>query len=110
MTNKDNLLLSTFTRNSEWMKLRRVFLKKHNKCELCGAQSRLAVHHIYPYHSFPERELDEANLITLCESGANHHLTFGHLMSWKSYNENVWDDVKVWREKIRDRPKWHRLL
>jgi hypothetical protein len=105
--NKDELFLSTFTRNSEWMKLRRVFLKTHHECVICGAQKRLEAHHIKPYFVFPELELVESNLVTLC---APDHFTFGHLGSWKSWNPALVEDVKIWKEKMLNRPKWMPFL
>lgn len=49
-------------------------------------------------------ELEETNLITLCENGGtNCH--FGHLGSFKSYNPHIEDDVKIWNEKMKNKPK-----
>ena len=97
----EKLALATFTRNREWEVLKRRFLKLHPNCEVCGARFP-EVHHILPYHLFPEFEIDESNLITLCPE---HHLLFGHLMSFKSYNPNVVEDVQIYKEKIHARPK-----
>lgn len=42
----------------------------------------------------PELELDERNLMTLCdETINNHHLLLGHLGDFQSYNPNVKTDV-----------------
>jgi hypothetical protein len=49
--------------------------------------------------------MEESNLITLCKS---HHLTFGHLMDYKSWNPNVVEDVAAWNQRIKERPKWIR--
>ena len=104
---KHNLLLSTYKRNDDWPKVRRLHLKLHPSCEVCGATKRLAAHHIAPYQWNPELEMDPDNLITLCPA---HHLFVGHLMQWASYNENVVKDAVEWRKRIKDRPKWNRLL
>jgi 5-methylcytosine-specific restriction endonuclease McrA len=98
---KEKLALATFTRNREWDKLQRRFLKQHPLCAVCGTKHP-EVHHIKPFHLFPSLELEESNLIALC---FEHHLLFGHLMSYKSYNPNVLEDVQIYKEKIRARPK-----
>ena len=54
-----------------------------------------------PVHIDPSRELDESNLMTLCEP---HHYTFGHYCKWASRNENVRRDADTWRRKILERP------
>jgi 5-methylcytosine-specific restriction endonuclease McrA len=107
MTTSGSLLLSTFTRNAKWSQVQKKFLKLNGECAVCGARKRLEAHHIRPHHVFPELELDVDNLITLCSA---HHLSFGHLMSYKSYNVNVVEDAKIWRAKIAARPKWRQLL
>jgi len=77
-------------------------------CAVCGSIKRLAAHHIAPYQWNKELELDQSNLITLCEGPGNHHLTFGHLNQWVSYNENVVKDAAEWNKRIKSRPKWKR--
>ena len=54
------------------------------------------MHHIFPFHycialGRPDLELDDRNLITLCEDeagkpGQNHHLLVGHLDDFESSN------------------------
>lgn len=92
-------------RSGKWPGVRAAHLKAHPTCEVCGAKgdhaTPLQVHHVSPFHIHPELELDENNLITLCQQ---HHLLFGHLDSWKSWNKNVREDAKVWREKLTSRP------
>jgi predicted HNH restriction endonuclease len=46
----------------------------------------LEVHHVKPFHLFPQLELDPANLMTLCEDGGNCHFMVGHLKDWRRYN------------------------
>jgi hypothetical protein len=36
-------------------------------------------------------------------------LFLGHLMDFKSWNPDVVEDAKVWREKIKNRPIWRRF-
>ena len=54
------------------------------------------VHHKKPFHLFPELELESTNLITLCMDGDKDcHIKLGHGGSFKAYNPNVEEDVKV---------------
>jgi HNH endonuclease len=82
------------SRSSRWPAVRLAHLLQHPRCELCGNESHLEVHHVEPFHLAPERELDPANLITLCEQspalkGLNCHLFAGHLGSWSAINPRV---------------------
>lgn len=90
-------------RSVKWPRVRAEHLALHPFCEVCGYGKELNVHHIKPYHLYPLLELESSNLFTLgenCPTG-NHHLLFGHLGNWKSYNTTVVVDAKYWREKIR---------
>lgn len=89
-------------RSSHWPHVRGVWIHIHNTCAVCGCKDDLDVHHIKPFHLFPALELEPTNFITLCRA---HHLLFGHLMSWPSYNPHVVEDVAAWVEKISARPK-----
>jgi hypothetical protein len=54
----------------------------------------LEVHHIRPFHLYPQLELEPGNLITLCErDGRDCHFTFGHFHNWANLNLNVVADV-----------------
>ena len=105
---REKLALAIFTRSDKWPKVRKEFLKTHGQCEVCGTKKKLNVHHVLPFQWYPELELDTDNFITLCEGGGQHHLLFGHLTSWVSYNERVREDAATWAEKIKERPKWKR--
>lgn len=94
-------VVKRFTRSSGWSKLRKKYLKKHPKCAACYRKAT-QVHHKKPFHLYPELELDENNLIGFCP---DHHLLFGHLMWWKSYNPFVEDDAQLMKEKIEQRPE-----
>jgi 5-methylcytosine-specific restriction enzyme A len=94
-------------RSSRWSTVRKAFLLKNPTCAACGGRTKLEVHHIIPFHIDPSKELDEANLIVLCESddgGVLCHLHFGHLGSYKAYNPDVIEDARIWKEKIDNRP------
>ncbi len=68
----------------------------------------MEAHHKLPFHLHPELELEDSNLIPLCEEkedGINCHLAFGHLGNFKSFNKDVEADAGTWNEKIKNRPK-----
>ena len=92
-------------RSPQWPTVRRHYLDSHPTCAACGAtetEAALEVHHVRPFHVDPSLELDPSNLITLCRSGADHHLHVGHdpdgpdgplPPSWKRENKNVRRDA-----------------
>ena len=93
--------LFEYSRSWKWADVRAAYIKLHPLCECCDSKNKLNVHHIIPYHINPAKELDMDNLMTLCLCC---HLTFGHLMNWKSWNVNVRKDVAWFREKVLQRP------
>jgi len=90
-------------RSPRWESTRRAFLAKWPQCAVCGHDAphvpgALNVHHVVPFEvarrvGRGDLELDERNLITLCEKGENHHLVVGHLGDWRSWNPEVRADV-----------------
>lgn len=100
--------LSDPRRSSRWPKVRNEHLLKHPCCEVCGGKKFLNVHHIKPFNTNPELELEPSNLITLCEAekkGVNCHLWFGHLGNFKTINPNVIDDTLLWKLKLQHQTK-----
>jgi 5-methylcytosine-specific restriction endonuclease McrA len=99
-------------RSPEWPAVAREHLLHEPACTVCGHEGEgLQVHHIKPFHLFPQLELDPNNLITLCEiRGRDHHLLLGHLDDWESYNLNVREDVKRFHKEnalqIKANPAW----
>lgn len=96
-----------FKRSSHWAGVRKTHLSMQPSCQVCGGLKKLEVHHIHPFHTHPELELEPVNLITLCENGrdgVNCHLLFGHLGDYKSVNESVCEDAFEWARKIKERP------
>jgi 5-methylcytosine-specific restriction enzyme A len=94
-------------RSGHWPVVAHAHLVAHPLCEACGCgvKALLNVHHIHPFHEFPQLELEETNLITLCESPShNCHLIFGHLLKWSSWNLDVVHDAKWYRVKLANRP------
>jgi hypothetical protein len=96
-------LMMAESRSPEWPTVRAAHLKREPTCQACGINKNLSVHHIIPFHIDKSKELDQDNLITLCNE--HHcHFVFGHLDSWYSYNINVREDAKNWLEKVKHRP------
>ncbi len=99
-------------RSPEWPRVAHEHLAVEPACVVCGHTGvGLNVHHIRPFHLFPELELDPTNLITLCQvKGKDHHLLVGHLDNWASYNLNVRPDTKRYADEsadqIRSNPSW----
>jgi len=93
-------------RSPQWRKVREEHLKKFPTCYVCGSNKKITVHHIYPYHLFPDMELEESNLITLCEGGRfkslNCHIVFGHCCDFKDVNTQCEIDAEIWRRKLND--------
>lgn len=87
-------------RDSRWRHVRNEHVKKEPCCQWCGGKSRLEVHHVKPFHIFPEAELNPENLITLCESWNNCHLKVGHNGSWKRWNPDVRQECNEHRNKV----------
>lgn len=113
-------------RSPDWPEFRDKFIAANPRCIACGKGAGdgvgLQAHHIFPFHycillGRPDLELDDRNLITLCETEAghaaseNHHLLIGHLDDFESSNLNVERDaVTTWNNKsaaqIKADPKW----
>lgn len=94
------------SRSPQWAAVRNKFVEQHPACAVCGYTKDLNVHHIRPYHLFPQYELAVSNLITLgerCPSG-NHHFLFGHLCLWTSFNPSVSRDATKFLFAIERRP------
>ena len=111
-------------RSDKWPGVEKAHLQQEPACVVCGSQQNLQVHHVLPFHfcillGRPELELDQRNLITLCEGTTNHHLLLGHLDDWETYNQDVRSDVaghfkgmqeaqiqtdSVWLQKKANRP------
>ena len=102
---RDSERLFGSVRSPEWSKVRNDFIKENPLCEVCGKKgSRLEpnqIHHLSPYHLFPEKELEKSNLATACR---RCHLLIFHLNSFRSYNLKAREDAKVLLEKIKSRP------
>lgn len=105
------------TRSPGWRKVEHAFISSHPSCAACGTTEHLQVHHILPFHLYPELELDPTNLITLCMGPNECHVIIGHGDNFKAYNPNVLDDAERFisasqstRKIIAETAKCGRLL
>ena len=97
-----NSLFGYTLRSSNWPTIRKQHIKKHPFCIACNSTKNLEVHHVKPYQLYPELELDPSNLVTLCKT---HHLVFGHLTDYHSWNEAVVEDSNWYLQKVKNKPK-----
>lgn len=89
-------------RSPKWSSLRKKYLNSNPACAVCGSTIKPEVHHIVPVHIDPNKELDEDNLITLCDKYC--HFIFGHLMNYRSWNPNILKDARYYCSQIKNRP------
>jgi len=95
------------SRSPKWEQFKKQFELTHPKiCAVCGRKNKNQLHHKLPFHISPENELNADNVMWLCEGlgTGNHHLWWGHLGNFKSWNVNVTEDTSIWRDKISKRP------
>ena len=88
-------------RSGEWRRVRKEHLKNEPCCQICERKRKLEVHHVIPFTTDPNLELDPTNLVTFCNSC---HFIFGHLCKWASYNSTVREDIKKWQKRFTERP------
>jgi len=108
-------------RSPHWPSVEKQHLKLQPACVVCGEAEAVNVHHIFPFHycvslGRPDLELDQRNLITLCETRKtketqDHHLLIGHLDNFKSSNLDVVKDAtetfsKMTANQIKASPVW----
>lgn len=75
--------LNPVGRSSKWDSTRKKHLKQFPVCCVSGLKTDLEVHHVRPYHLYPELELDPANLRTISRP---YHFLFGHFCNWQMWN------------------------
>ncbi len=91
-------------RSGKWPAVRRAKLLVTPTCAATGLKTELEVHHIKPFHLFPELELEPTNLIVLTEHNSfNAHLWIGHCGNWKMYNPHVVEDAAQMLDRITKR-------
>lgn len=86
-------------RSAHWNYVRDQFIEVNPYCEACGSSEKLQVHHIMPFSNRPDLELLDSNLIVLCMSINECHLFLGHGGSFKTYNPNVEQDARNFRNQ-----------
>lgn len=90
-------------RSPWWPTARRLHLIRFPTCAACGNRKSVEVHHLKPFHDFPEFELDPENFLTLCEDGPggmNCHLVIGHAGNWRLINPNARGDAERMRTML----------
>ena len=89
-------------RSGSWPAVRDRHLDTHPACAGCGNRHGLDVHHLEPFHVEPARELDPANLITLCRPHCCH-LMLGHGGNWTAWNPHARADAARLLRRIAER-------
>jgi 5-methylcytosine-specific restriction endonuclease McrA len=60
--------INRFENRKRWLKLKSKQIYQKKKCEICGSNIELHIHHILHRSSNPELTFDEENLIVLCKN------------------------------------------
>lgn len=82
----------------QWHRESRLWLVDH-PCAVTGETGDgVEVHHIRPYHLFPELEMDPANWIALRR---DWHFYLGHFGDWVLWNPDVAQDAARIRARRR---------
>lgn len=88
---KSALLWLLTPRSPDWPHARAIHLAAESVCQWCGGAEDLQVHHIVPFHLDKSKELDQANMITLCmDQTKKCHYRKGHKgVSWLVFEPNI---------------------
>ena len=84
-------------RHSKWPALVKRFKAEKRTCVVSGLKTTLEVHHLKPYHLFPELELEWDNLRLIARP---FHYLFGHFCNWTDYNPDFDLQVETYREWV----------
>jgi len=95
----NQILTEQNPRSPKWPELSKQIIKKHPICSACNVNMNLEVHHIKPFHLYPELELIEDNCMVFCRL---HHFIIGHFCDWGGWN------VKAVRDAVRYKSSLHR--
>lgn len=90
-------------RHHRWPQVAQLHLALHPRCEACGGTAHREVHHLIPISYDPAKELDPANLLTLCdhpEAAISCHLAIGHLGDWTLYNARAVETCTALRAEV----------
>jgi len=98
-------------RHIGWYDARKKHLEKENKCQWCGGRICLEVHTILPWHLYPERQLDDDNLITLCEEPSkNCHFNHAH-RGWMRYVGNIREICEKRQKFLKsENDRWYNVV
>lgn len=94
---EDETLAQILHAEIEWHIARNLYISTHGACEMCGAKSKLEVHHVQPYSKCVELRYDQTNLITLCRAC---HFRFGHGRNWRKSNPKIRELCALTRENL----------
>ena len=87
-------------RSGKWPALERGVLQAHPTCAGCGKKATV-VHHVLPFHLWPEKELDPTNFVAVCP---DCHLHLCHLGDFKSFNPCARLDLARHLAEVKARP------
>ena len=81
-------------RSSQWRALRDEQVRLYHFCAVCGDANRLQAHHIAPFRTHPELELEATNVIVLCDGymalrRTGCHYKVGHLGDFRRDNPQI---------------------
>ena len=86
-------------RSACWKKTRAEYIGQHPACEFCGEKAT-QVHHIKPYHLYPELECEPSNLLSVCD---HCHLRFAHGGDYRAYNPHAMEDAALMSKRRKER-------
>lgn len=90
-------------------KAKKLYLKTHLECALCGEIKNLEVHHVIPVHIDIELSCNPINFISLCDNTLNNgcHNRFGHFGNFvKQYNKYIREFAIISRILNKDNPRF----
>ena len=92
-------------RASQWPKVRKEHLAKNPLCIVCNKKGTLLspneAHHIVLFSQDPSMELLSTNIATVCR---RHHLEWAHLGNFKSWDKDIVENARIFRERVANRP------
>lgn len=96
-------------RSGHWATFKKDYeLKVPKVCRGCGATEKdcvIELHHIRPFHSHPEDELKEDNVVWLCEGPNECHRLIGHSTNFRGINPHVLGDADSFNQRIAEMHK-----